>query len=143
MCTRVTVNKNMLKADAHRAIDKKNSRHFLPKKNFFGENLQNTNTLTLHFFAYWITLSYTYIYCYDWLDRYRKKYEEKLITAHNALNREKKTNFKHVFGAVARLPQRLKSTFSEIFSKNIDFSLWGNCATAPKHVFEIGIFFTF
>ena len=72
---------NMLKADVHRAIDKKNSRHFLPNFFFFGENLQNTNTITLHFFAYWITLSYTYIYCYDWLDRYRKKYEEKLITA--------------------------------------------------------------
>ena len=48
---------------------------------------------------------------------------------------------KNVFWVVARLPQRLKSTFFEIFSngaaRNVDFSLWGNCATTQNTFFDI------
>ena len=38
------------------------------------------------------------------------------ITTHNELKREKNSNFKCVFGWLHFLPQRLKSTFFEIFS---------------------------
>ena len=57
-----------------------------------------------------------------------------------------------------KLPQRLKSACFEIFSnraalkgptewefffsKNIDFSLWGNCATTQTHIWN-GLFFAF
>ena len=44
---------------------------------------------------------------------------------HNELKRGKKSNFKCVFWVVARLPQRLKSIFLEIFSSLQVLFLWG------------------
>ena len=58
---------------------------------------------------------------------------------------------KNVLLVVARLPQRLKSTFFEIFShsaaapfenfsKNVDFRIWSNRATTRAHIIYCTIF---
>ena len=58
----------------------------------------------------------------------------------------KKFQFQMCVWVVASLSQRLKSTFFliffliKIFSKNVDFSLWGNRATTKTHIWNWNFF---